>query len=78
MLDEFTRARAAHPGIDLDRIGFQGDRLSLDISSAQLANMEALLAGIRARGIEARLENLNIKPELSSGRLVMVGGGGDD
>ena len=77
LLDEFTRARAAHPGIDLERIGFQGDRLSLDISSAQLANMEALLAGIRARGIEARLENLNIKPELSAGRLVMVGGSGD-
>jgi len=72
---EFTRARAAYPGIELSRIGFQGRRLSFDINSKQLNDIEALLESVKKLGVNARLENLNIKPELSSGRLVLVGGG---
>ena len=75
MLD-FTRARSKHPDIDVSRIGFQGNRLSFDISSKQLNAIEALLASVKERGIDAKLESLNIKPELSSGRLVLEGGRG--
>ncbi len=73
---EFTRARAAYPGIDISRIGFQGTRLSFDISSKQLNDIEALLESVKKLGVKAKLESLNIKPELSSGRLVLEGGEG--
>ena len=71
---EFTRARSEHPGIEISRIGYQAGRLSFDISSKQLNAIEALLASVKQRGIDASLESLSIKPELSSGRLVMQGG----
>jgi len=73
---EFARARNKHPDIEISRIGFQGNRLSFDISSKQLNAIEALLASVKERGVDAKLESLNIKPELSSGRLVMAGGRG--
>lgn len=72
---EFVRAREAYPDIEISRIGFQGTRLSIDISSRRLNDIESLLAKVREQGIEAKLESLNIKPELSSGRLVLEGGG---
>ncbi len=72
----FTRARAAYPGIEISRIGFQGNRLSFDISSKQLTDIEALLESVKKLGVSAKLENLNIKPELSSARLVLEGGEG--
>ena len=72
---EFTRARSAHPDVEISRIGYQGGRLSFDISSSKLNDIEALLASVQARGVDARLEALSIKPDQSSGRLVMTGGG---
>lgn len=73
---EFTRARSAYPGIEISRIGFQGRRLSFDIDSKQLTEIEALLESVKKLGVNAKLENLNIKPEQSSGRLVLEGGEG--
>jgi type II secretion system protein L len=72
---EFVRAREKFPDIEISRVGYQGDRLSFDISSSKLNDIEALLASVKQRGVQAKLESLNIKPELSSGRLVMEGGG---
>jgi len=75
LLLDFTHAREKFPGIKITRIGFQARLLSLDINSNQLTQIEALLASVKKQGIDARLENLNIKPEQSSGRLVLQGGG---
>ena len=72
---EFTRARTAHPDIEISRIGFQAGRLNFDISSKQLNSVEALLESVRKRGVKAKLESLSIKPDRSSGRLVLEGGG---
>ncbi len=72
----FTRASGAHPNIVISRIGFQGKRLSFDISSTQLNDIEALLESVKKLGINARLENMNIKSEQSSARLVLQGGAG--
>lgn len=73
---EFTRARSAHPNIVVSRIGFQGQRLSFDISSTQLTDIEALLESVRKLGVDASLENMNIKSDQSSARLVLQGGQG--
>ena len=75
LMVEFTRARSAFPDVAVSRIGYQGDRLSFDISSDKLNDIEALLASVQKLGVDARLEALSIKPDQSSGRLVMQGGG---
>lgn len=71
---EFSRARADIPEVEITRIAYQGNELLFDISSAQLTRIENLLAAVRERGVEASLGNLSIKPERSSGRLVLRGG----
>jgi len=71
---EFVRAREKFPDIEISRIGYQGNRLSFEISSKKLNDIESLLASVKQRGVQAKLESLNIKPEQSSGRLVMEGG----
>jgi len=75
MMLEFVRAREAYPKVEVSRIGYQSGRLSFDISSEKLTDIESLLASVKKQGVVARLESLNIKPELSSGRLVLEGGG---
>ena len=71
LLLEFTSARSSFPQVEISRIAYQGNRLSFDISSKNLTDIESMHARVRERGVNARLESLNIKPELSSGRLVM-------
>jgi len=55
------------------RIGYQGNILSFEISSSQLNDIEELLETIKKQGVNAKLESLNIKPDQSSGRLVLQG-----
>jgi len=44
-----------------------------DISSTQLEKIETLLETVKKQGVDAELVSLNIKPEQSSGRLVLRG-----
>ncbi|MCP4469603.1 MAG: hypothetical protein GY815_02765 [Gammaproteobacteria bacterium] len=74
MLD-FTRAWAKFPDVKITRVGYQDKQLAFDISSTELNNIEALLEAVKKSGVNATLLSLNIKPEFSSGRLVMQGGG---
>jgi len=74
LLLEFSRARSGFPDVKISRIGYQGDVLSFEISSSQLNDIEALLEKVIKQGVNAKLESLNIKPEQSSGRLVLRGG----
>jgi general secretion pathway protein L len=71
---QFTRARDKFPEVDITRIAYQGKDLVFDISSTQLNKIEALLEVVKKQGVDASLVSLSIKPELSSGRLVLSGG----
>jgi hypothetical protein len=71
---EFSRARVQFPEVNITRIGYQGKELVFDISSAELKKIETLLEVVQKQGVHAELSSLNIKPELSSGRLVLRGG----
>ncbi|MCP4768220.1 MAG: hypothetical protein GY875_18360 [Gammaproteobacteria bacterium] len=71
---EFTRARAKFPDVEVTRVGYQDKQLAFDISSNELTDIEALLEAVKKLGIDAKLVSLSIKPEFSSGRLVMQGG----
>ena len=73
LLLEFSQARAAFLSIEIVKIGYQQDRLSIDINSKQLNDVEALHAALNARGLATNLERLNIKPELVSGQFVIQG-----
>ncbi len=73
LLVEFSQARAAFLSIQVVKIGYQQDRLSIDISSKQLNDVESLHAALNASGLTTSLEKLNIKPELVSGQFVIQG-----
>jgi type II secretion system protein L len=74
LLVEFTRARDKFPEVEITRIAYQGKELVFDISSSQLEQIETLLETVKKQGVDAELVSLNIKPEQSSGRLVLRGG----
>jgi general secretion pathway protein L len=74
LLLKFTRARDQFPEVNITRIGYQGKELVFDISSTELKKIETLLEVVQKQGVNAELSSLNIKPELSSGRLVLRGG----
>jgi general secretion pathway protein L len=75
LLLDFTQARTKYPAVKISRVSYQGTKLSFDISSNQLTDIEALLETIKKQDVNAKLESLSIKPEQSSGRLVLQGGG---
>ena len=75
LLLDFTRARSSFPEVEISRIGYQGNELSFEISSTQLNDIEALLETVKKQGVNAKLLSLSIKPEQSSGRLVLKGDG---
>lgn len=71
---EFSQARSGFTEIEITRISYQGKELVFDISSAQLNQIEKLLEVVQQRGVDADLVSLSIKPDRSSGRLVLSGG----
>jgi type II secretion system protein L len=73
LLRQFTQAKNAHSSIIISRIGYQNKRLSIDITSNQLSDLESLLEAIESTGQAVKMENLNIKPGIISGRYVLDG-----
>jgi general secretion pathway protein L len=73
LLHQFTQAKTAYSSINIDKIGYQNKRLSIDITSNQLSQVESLLETIESTGQAARLENLSIKPDIISGQFVLDG-----
>ena len=74
LLLDFTQAKKQYAAVNIARVSYQNKRLSIDISSQQLNDIEALHRAVLARGgIAAQLESLNIKPDIISARLVMMG-----
>ena len=69
----FTQAKKKFSSILISKINFQKSRLSIDISSTKLNDVEALVKVLEASSLTAKLENLTIKPEFISGRLVLGG-----
>lgn len=72
-LDIFTQAKQKYASVFISKINFQKSRLSIDISSNKLNDVEALVKLLEASPLSAKLENLTIKPEFISGRLILGG-----
>lgn len=71
LLLDFSQARTAFESIQIVKINYQKQRLSVDISSQKLNDVEALHAALNAKGLSTKLEKLNIKPELISGQFIL-------
>jgi len=71
LLLDFSQARATFESIQIVKISYQQKRLSVDISSQKLNDVESLHAALNAKGLNTKLERLNIKPELVSGQFVL-------
>lgn len=73
MLVKFSDARVAFKSVEVSRISYQKEQLNIDLQSSQLSDIEALQVAVEKQGIKARLQDLNIRPDLISGRLVLSG-----
>lgn len=73
LLRQFSQAKTAYSSINIGKIGYQNKRLSIDITSNQLNQVESLLETIESTGQAARLENLSIKPDIISAQFVLDG-----
>ncbi len=73
LLSAFTQAKVEFPAIAVNKIGYQKDRLSIDVKTGRLSEIEALFQAIETAGQAVELENLDIKPEATSGRFVLTG-----
>ena len=71
LLQEFTRAKTGFSTVKINKIGYQNARLSIDVTSNQLTEVEALLAVLEKSGLSAQLGKLSIKPNLISGQFVL-------
>lgn len=74
LLRTFTQAKTKYPAIKIDKIGYQKGRLSIDVKTSRLSEIETLLEAVELTGqVAVKLENLDIKPEATSGRFVLTG-----
>jgi general secretion pathway protein L len=75
LLQEFTRAKTTFKSISINKIGYQDGKLSIDVTSNQLNEVEALLAALEKSSQPVILGKVNIKPNLVSGQFVLGAGG---
>jgi len=75
LLQEFTRAKTAFKSVTINKIGYQNRKLSIDVTSNQLNEVEALLAVLEKSAQPVILGKLSIKPNLISGQFVLGAGG---
>jgi type II secretion system protein L len=69
----FTKAKQQYRSIIMTKIDFRKARLSIDINSTKLSDVETLVKALESSSLAVKLENLTIKPEFISGRLVLGG-----
>jgi type II secretion system protein L len=67
----FTQAKQKFSSIIITKINFQKAKLSIDINSTKLNDVEMLVKTLEVSALAVKLDNLTIKPEFISGRLVL-------
>jgi len=67
----FTKAKQKFSSIVITKINFQKAKLSIDINSTKLNDVEMLVKTLESSALTVKLDNLTIKPEFISGRLVL-------
>jgi hypothetical protein len=67
----FSKAKNKYNSIIITKINFQKLSLSIDINSTKLNDVEMLVKTLELSSLTVKLENLTIKPDFISGRLVL-------
>jgi type II secretion system protein L len=67
----FSKAKNKYNSIIITKINFQKLSLSIDINSTKLNDVETLVKTLELSSLTVKLENLTIKPDFISGRLVL-------
>ena len=70
-LHEFVRLKKGLTQIQTGKIQFQKSSLIVDLESKDLKSLEALRAKLGQSSFKVRIDNVNINPEKTTGRLIM-------
>jgi general secretion pathway protein L len=70
-LHEFVRLKEGVAQLKIGKIQFQKSSLIVDLESKDLKSLESLRAKLGQSSFKARIENVNINPEKTTGRLIM-------
>ena len=72
-LFQFGQVFRSAKGISISRMNYQDEMLQVDIEGNQLTNVESLQLKLSELGLQVTLENLNIKPDQITARVVVTG-----
>ncbi len=70
-LYEFVRLKQGISELKLGKIQFQKSSLIVDLESKDLKSLETLRSKLPQSSFKARIDNVNINPEKTTGRLIM-------
>lgn len=70
-LHEFVRLKEGIPQLKTGKIQFQKSSLVVDLESKDLKSLESLRAKLAQSSFQARIDNVNINPAQTTGRLIM-------
>jgi general secretion pathway protein L len=70
-LHEFVRLKEGISQLKIGKIQFQKSSLIVDLESKDLKSLESLRAKLGQSSFKARIDNVNINPEKTTGRLIM-------
>ena len=71
LLHEYSRLKKDFIGIVSNKILYQQSALVVNLQSRDLKTMESFRSKLESSRFPARIENVNINPEKTTGRLVM-------
>ncbi len=71
LLSEFTRLKAEFGHLKINKIVYQQGQLVINLETRKLETMEALRVKLEHSRYPAQIDNVNINPDKTTGRLVM-------
>lgn len=70
-MHEYSRLKSEFPAVKTSRIQFFDSKLVINLESKNLSSLEAFRSKLAQSRFKANIEDVNISPEKTSGRLVM-------
>lgn len=72
-LHEFVRLKEGLNALKTGKMVYQKSNLVVDLESSDLKSLEALRSKLNQSSFSAKIENVNISPEKTTGRLILEG-----
>lgn len=71
LLHEYSRLKAGFNAVITNKIVYQQSSLIVNLETKDLNSLESFRAGLEKSSFQAQIENVNINPDKTTGRLVM-------